>query len=195
MPHINELPPLTRAVDPTDQLIIEAAEGTRRINATAFKGTDGEHGSNGATGATGPPGETGPQGEPGGGSGGGSARVTTGFVTGVINQFATGTGVFALPKSSEILNVVLSGFARLRLYDTATARDADLGRSVYQTPIAGNGLILDLNSTAVLNQTLDPHAQASNADSPPATAIYYALQNHGASGVLSVSFTYLTKEI
>lgn len=184
MPHINELPTLNRAVEQTDQLIIEATEGTRRIDATEFKGVDG---------VAGPQGEKGDKGDSGGG--GGSTRVTTGFVTSVINQFATGTGVFALPKSSEILNVVLSGFARLRLYDTETARDADLGRSVYQLPLSGKGLILDLNSTVVLSQNLDPHAQASNADNPPATAIYYAIDNHGATGALSVSFTYLTKEI
>lgn len=195
MPHINELPTLNRAVKQTDQLIIEATEGTRRIDATEFKGVDGINGSNGVAGAKGETGATGPKGDPGSGGGGASARETTGYATGIINQFATEIGVFALPKSSEILNVTLSSFARVRLYDTATTRDADIGRSVYQLPLSGKGLILDLNSTAVLSQNLDPHANASNADTPTATAIYYAITNYGLTAVITLNFTYLTKEI
>jgi len=194
MPHINELILLARPVQATDSLIIEAPEGTRRLAATAFKGEPGAQGlqgERGLTGLQGVQGLPGDQGPPGTASG---IREIATVTTGIITNLNWETGTFSMATSFEILQVVLSSAARIRLYNSAANRDADVGRSVFQAPTQGMGLILDINAVSVLSQSLDPHAHGSNMDAVPSDRIYYTVTNNGAPAAITVTFTFLRKE-
>ena len=188
MPHINELILLNRAVQETDTAIVETPDGTRRLAATAFRGVQGVQGLQGVQGV---PGETGAQGAAGTASG---VRETATLTTGMLNNLARATGTFSMATSFEILHVELSSTARIRLYNTAANRDDDLLRSVYQAASQGMGLILDINATAILSQSLDPHAHGSNMDVSPSDSIYYTVTNNGALASITVTFSFLRKE-
>ena len=194
MPHINDLILLNRPVQETDTAIVETPDGTRRLPATAFKGEPGERGEPGKPGATGEPGEPGQQGVQGPPGTASGIRETATLTTGMINNLNWATGTFSLATSFEILRVVLSGPARIRLYNTAANRDADIGRSVYQAATQGMGLILDINATTVLNQSLDPHAHGSNMEAVPSDSIYYTVTNNGVLSSITVTFIFLRKE-
>jgi hypothetical protein len=194
MPHINELILLNRPVQETDTAIVETPDGTRRLPATAFKGEPGERGEPGKPGATGEPGEPGQQGVQGPPGTASGIRETATLTTGMINNFNWATGTFSLATSFEILQVVLSSAARIRLYNTAANRDADVGRSVYQAATQGMGLILDINAVTVLAQSLDPHAHGSNMEVSPSDSIYYTVTNNGVPATITVMFTFLRKE-
>ncbi|UOA08476.1 collagen-like protein [Methylobacter sp. S3L5C] len=194
MPHINELILLARPVQATDSLIIEAPEGTRRLAATAFKGETGERGFTGAKGDQGEQGATGQQGDQGPPGTASGIRETATVTTGIIANLNWETGKFSMATSFELLQVVLSSAARIRLYNSAANRDADVGRSVFQAPTQGMGLILDINAVSVLSQSLDPHAHGSNMEAVPSDTIYYTITNNGAPAVITVAFTFLRKE-
>ena len=194
MPHINDLILLNRAVQETDTAIVETPDGTRRLAATAFRGVQGVQGlqgEQGLQGVQGVPGETGGQGAAGTASG---VRETATLTTGMLNNLAWETGTFSMATSFEILQVELSSTARIRLYNTAANRDTDVLRSVYQAATQGMGLILDINATAILSQSLDPHAHGSNMDVSPSDSIYYTVTNNGALASITVTFTFLRKE-
>jgi hypothetical protein len=194
MPHINELILLNRPVQETDAAIVETPDGTRRVAATAFRGVQGVQGvqgEQGLQGVQGVPGETGGQGSAGTASG---VRETATLTTGMLNNLARATGTFSMATSFEILHVELSSIARIRLYNTAVNRDADVLRSISQEATQGMGLILDINATTVLNQSLDPHAHGSNMDVSPSDSIYYTVTNNGALASITVTFTFLRKE-
>jgi len=194
MPHINELILLNRPVQETDTAIVETPDGTRRLAATAFRGVQGVQGvqgEQGLRGVQGVPGETGGQGAAGTASG---VRETATLTTGMVNNLAWETGTFSMATSFEILHVELSSTARIRLYNTAANRDEDLLRSVYQEATQGMGLILDINATTVLSQSLDPHAHGSNMDVSPSDSIYYTVTNNGALASITVTFIFLRKE-
>jgi hypothetical protein len=194
MPHINELILLNRPVQETDTAIVETPDGTRRMAATAFRGVQGLQGVQGVQGlqgVQGVPGETGAQGAAGTASG---VRETATLTTGMVNNLARATGTFSMATSFEILHVELSSTARIRLYNTAAKRDEDVLRSVYQAPSQGMGLILDINATTVLSQSLDPHAHGSNMDVSPSDSIYYTVTNNGALASITVTFIFLRKE-
>ena len=195
MPHLNDLIPINRPVNETDQMIIETSEGTRRIQADLFKGEDGATGEQGRQGEPGVKGETGSKGADGGGGGGSVAREAITFTSILLAKNGHELGVIHMAKSSEIIRVILAANCRIRLYDTAAARDADINRTVNQSAITGQGLILDVNCKDELIQNLDPHAQASNQDEPPTDAIYYSLTNFDIPRVILVGFIYLPKEI
>ena len=194
MPHINDLILLNRSVQETDTAIVETPDGTRRLAATALRGAQGVQGVQGVQGlqgVQGVPGETGGQGAAGTASG---VRETATLTTGMLNNLARETGTFSMATSFEILQVVLSSIARIRLYNTAANRDADVLRSVYQAASQGMGLILDINATIVLSQSLDPHAHGSNMDVSPSDSIYYTVTNNGALASITVTFSFLRKE-
>ena len=194
MPHINELIALTRPVQGTDTLVIETPEGTRRLAAIAFKGEQGERGfqgDQGQRGLQGIQGVQGLQGVPGTAAG---TREVINLVTQSLGNNQSEKGIFSMATSFEILRVVLSGTARVRLYNTVAARDADFGRSVFTAPTWGAGLILDINAVSVLDQSLDPHAHGSSMELMPSSVIAYTVTNLGVTGVITVGFTFLRKE-
>lgn len=191
MPHIKELILLNRAVQETDTAIVETPDGTRRLAATAFRGLQGVQGVQGVQGlqgVQGVPGETGAAGTASG------VRETATLTTGMLNNLARESGTFSMATSFEILHVALSSTARIRLYNTAANRDDDVLRSVYQEATQGMGLILDINATTVLGQSLDPHAHGSNMDVSPSDSLYYTVTNNGALASITVTFSFLRKE-
>ena len=194
MPHINELILLNRAVQETDTAIVETPDGTRRLAATAFRGVQGVQGVQGEQGLQGLRGLQGAQGLQGAAGTASGVRETASLTTDPLNNLAWATGTFSMATSFEILQVELSSTARIRLYNTAANRDTDVLRSVYQAATQGMGLILDINATIVLSQSLDPHAHGSNMDVSPSDSIYYTVTNNGALASITVTFTFLRKE-
>jgi hypothetical protein len=194
MPHINELILLNRPVQETDTAIVETPDGTRRLAATAFRGVQGVQGVQGEQGLQGLRGLQGAQGLQGAAGTASGVRETATLTTGMLNNLAWETGTFSMATSFEILHVVLSSTARIRLYNTAANRDADVLRSVYQAASQGMGLILDINATIVLSQSLDPHAHGSNMNVSPSDSIYYTVTNNGALASITVTFSFLRKE-
>ena len=194
MPHINDLILLNRAVQETDTAIVETPDGTRRLAATAFRGVQGLQGVQGEQGLQGLQGLQGTQGLQGAAGTASGVRETATLTTGMLNNLARATGIFSMATSFEILHVELSSTARIRLYNTAANRDDDVLRSVYQEANQGMGLILDINATTVLSQSLDPHAHGSNMDVSPSDSIYYTVTNNGALASITVTFTFLRKE-
>lgn len=183
MPTIKELPELARPVGPDDTLLIEGPEGTRRLPATSFKGDTGQKGDQG---------EKGEQGERGESALG--TRRTASITTGNLDTDQTATGAIDLAPSFEALTVEVSRRARVRLYSTSAARDADLARLVTTPPQIGQGLILEVNHIGTLRQPLDPHAHGSNLEQSPTAAIPYALTNTGPAGPITLTITYLPRE-
>ena len=194
MPHINDLILLNRPIQETDTAIVETPDGTRRLAATAFRGVQGVQGVQGEQGLQGLRGLQGAQGLQGAAGTASGVRETATLTTGMLNNLAWETGTFTMATSFEILHVELSSIARIRLYNTAANRDADIGRSVYQAASQGMGLILDINATIVLSQSLDPHAHGSNMDVSPSDSIYYTVTNNSALASITVTFTFLRKE-
>ena len=190
---------------------IQGLKGDKGADGTnGVKGDQGYQGLTGLTGPTGPKGdqgnqglqgiqgEKGDQGERGvaGGDPGGAlvVRETATFTTSEIGFNVTETGTFSIAVSFQLLRVVLSSPARLRCYSTAAARDADAGRSVFTKPLAGIGLILDINCPNLLELNLDPHANGSNMDTPTTNTIYYSLTNLAESAAITATFTFLRME-
>ena len=194
MPHINELPLLNRPVQATDSLIIEGTEGTRRIAATDFKGEPGTNGNDGHDGHDGEKGGQGEQGLTGQTGSDTRARESTYFTTAILASHTVEMGTASIATTFELLQVVLSSPARVRLYDTAAARDADLNRPVTQSPVSGFGLIVEVNNPINNVQNLDPHALGSNMDTPPSTILYYTVTNNGSPAAITVTLTFLRKE-
>ena len=161
---------------------------------TGDQGEQGETGLKGDQGLTGTPGLKGDQGEQGTpGTATGTREIIT-LTSASLGNGQSEKGVFSLATSFEILRVELSGTARVRLYNTEAARDADFGRSIYAAPTWGAGLILDINAVAILDQSLDPHAHGSNMEAVASNNIAYTVTNSGATGSISIDFTILRKE-
>jgi hypothetical protein len=122
-----------------------------------------------------------------------ATRQVVTLTTGVLAQGETETGVVPLGVVFEALYVTLSAAARLRLYSTAAARSADASRPYTTRAAAGSGLILEVRSSAALDQALDPHAHGANFETVPTVDIPYAVQNLGAAGAVTVIFTVIDR--
>lgn len=170
MPRISELEPLTRPVEPSDYLLIEAGEFCYRLPASAFKGEQGIPGT--LTGV----------------------RQHALLETASLGTGATLTGTVSLAPTFELLAVTVSQAARVRLYSTPALRDADLGRTVSVPPEPGMGLILDINNGAATTQVLNPHAHGASMEETPSPAIAFSITNNGPAGSLSLDFHYIPKE-
>jgi hypothetical protein len=77
----------------------------------------------------------------------------------------------------------------VRLYGTASARDADASRVVGTDPVGAHGLLLELVTTSL---TLDfpsaPPAPLVNLDGPQTTTIYYRITNNsGATAAITLT--------
>lgn len=72
---------------------------------------------------------------------------------------------------------------RVRLYRTANARNADIGRSIGQYPPGGAGLLLDtLITNANTTQFITPIVNLISGDIPLNGEIYYTIDNLGSAG-------------
>ena len=167
MPRISELPLLARPVAETDWLLVETPTGTKRIAATAFKGAAGNA----------------------------QVQRETSTITSELLAFnEQQTGLINIARSFEILSVVFSSTARLRLYDTPAARDADLSRSVFVPATSGTGLILEINADLDLDINLEPHAHGSEMSDPPSADIAYTLDNLSIISPVIIEITFIREE-
>lgn len=89
---------LTTQIDPSDFLLVEKAEGTRKIAGTIFNSLKGEKGDQGPQGLQGPKGEKGETGEQGpkGEKGETGATGPQGPAVSVVNDLTTGGTTEAL---------------------------------------------------------------------------------------------------
>ncbi len=80
---------------------------------------------------------------PAGGGGGSTGRTCVSFTTAVLADDDAETGTVALAKSFLLFKVQVSGAARVQIYSSEAARDADAGRAVGTPPTPGtsHGLI------------------------------------------------------
>lgn len=127
------------------------------------------------------------------------ARGDVQLVTASLANNAEAVGTVALGKSFELLKVVVSHAARVRLYSTAGARTADAARPVGTDPTAGaqHQIICDLNldATTGLVWLLSPSAFGFNGEASVSAAIPYAVQNKsGGAQAVTVTFTRLSVE-
>jgi hypothetical protein len=118
---------------------------------------------------------------------GGGARTVTSFATGVIAVGGQATGVVALAKGSVLWGVVITNLkqARVRLYATAAARDADLARPMATRAVsgsypAGTGIAADAvlapNTSFALD--FDEKPILGDPTSPsPTTTMYWTVDN------------------
>ena len=170
MPRISELEPLSRPVEASDHILIEAGDACYRLPGTAFKGEQGIPGT--LTGV----------------------RQHALLETASLGTGATQSGTITLAPTFELLAVTVSQAARVRLYSTPGLRDADLGRTVIVPPEPGMGLILDINNGTATTQVLNPHAHGASMEEPPSPAIAFSITNNGPAGSLSLDFHYIPKE-
>jgi hypothetical protein len=120
-----------------------------------------------------------------------------------IASLGQATGFIIMAKSIYVLTVLVDQQCRIRLYSTAAARKADLGRSVTIPPTLGtqHGVITDLVlSTAAVGTfpatwLLSPAALGNNDDSPASSNIYYTVNNlAAATTAINVTINYLPVE-
>jgi hypothetical protein len=194
MPRINELPELSRLVIGSDTLIIETLDGTCRLPATSFKGDQGSQGLQGDQGLPGVQGDQGLQGLQGPPGTAWGIRETATFNSAILAPYDIESGIVDIAPSFELLQVILSAPARLRIYSSIAARDNDIYRTIFTRPLVGAGVILDINATSNLSFSLDPHAHGSSMESLPSGLIAYSITNNGMTGSITASILYLRKE-
>lgn len=123
-------------------------------------------------------------------------RGTVTIVTATIAHLATEAGSLAVGKAGMLLKVATTASAWVRLYATAAARDADAARLITSDPTPGTGVLLDaLTLSGLLDFITSPPVLFQNADTSPATTIYYRVQNRsGSSAAITTTLTRLTLE-
>lgn len=131
-------------------------------------------------------------------AGGSSAvRTTASVTTASLAAGATEQGTISMAKEGTLLVIQVSGSARVRLYSTAAARNADVSRSIGTTASSGSGLLVETvqNSASLFTLPLGPVAGILNLDSPITSTIYYSVTNLGSSSAaITVTFTYIPVE-
>ena len=120
--------------------------------------------------------------------------------TPVLNQNQSYTTTLIMAKTFGVVSISTTAAVRVRLYTTAAARNADLGRSI-STPVAlGNpvGIIGDwyLTTQSEFLWFCSPMAVGFNADEPTSTNVYASFVNPvSSSNKIQVSVTFVVMEI
>lgn len=121
-----------------------------------------------------------------------TALITTISLAHAARESSTAT--FASAAAFRVMRVVTDIPARLRLYTTTAARDADITRLPGDTPTGNHGLMLDvLTVTGMLTIDLSPEADCYL----PGTAgtVPYTIDNlSGSEDTVTATLTYLRTE-
>lgn len=105
------------------------------------------------------------------------------------------TTTITLAKAYRLYSIQTSRPARVRLYDTAAHRTADLGRTAGTDPASDAGVILDFYATDTSTHALSPLVDGANLETVPTTAISMTVTNYDtATGTVTVTLTYLPTE-
>lgn len=126
----------------------------------------------------------------------GSARQVSSYTTASLAPGAAEAGTVNLGKAYELLKVTTTGAARVRLYSTAAARDADAARPSTQDPTGQHGLVAEVITEAgALAVVMAPIPTGANLEAAPTAAAFVSITNLGASAAaLTVEFAHLTLE-
>lgn len=131
---------------------------------------------------------------------GAGARATYAVTTASLANGAIETGTMTLEKAFMALKIVVSGYARVRLYSTAAAATADVARPFTTPPAIGtqHEVILDSQLDSVYGSTtfiLSPAAIGANMETVPSTSISYNITNlSGSTGAVTVTITAIPLE-
>jgi hypothetical protein len=133
-----------------------------------------------------------------------TATVTTGSLTsyssGSYSSSNTESGSFTMAKMAKLQKLVADRGARVRLYRTLAARDADRNRGNQTPPTPGtqHGVCADFWLDGLvwsLTWYPDPIPTVYNADVPQTTTIYYNITNlSGSTHTVNVVFMYVPEE-
>jgi hypothetical protein len=113
-------------------------------------------------------------------------RTSTTITTATLAASGQETGSFTLSKASVLVRAVsiLNRQARIRLYGTSAARDADVARPSSTSAVSGSastgtGLLAELvlSSSESYGINLSPVAVLANPADPSVTTLYYTLDN------------------
>lgn len=109
---------------------------------------------------------------------------------------AQSTGLIVLGLGYRLYRISTTAPARVRLYTTAAARDADLDRLRGTDPGPGSGLILDYATTSsLLSAPLSPLVDGFNGESIPSRNIPITVDNlDSATTGIDVTLTYVRTE-
>ena len=112
---------------------------------------------------------------------------------GTINNNQTATGSFEMPAGFTLRTIETSASMRVRLYQSADARDADLNRLLGVDYPQGSAMFLEFYSViGLLEAVLSPAVDGYTDDG----YVYYSVQNKSlADQAMSVTFTYLPTEV
>ncbi len=92
------------------------------------------------------------------------------------------SGAASLGKSFELASLSTSAAARVRIYQTAAARDLDLDRVIGEDAASESGLIFEgITQDDNLSIVLNPKARGANLESSPDELIAYSITNLSAS--------------
>ena len=84
----------------------------------------------------------------------------------------------------------------MRIYTDANSRTSDVGRSYWQDPNPGDGVILDVVTTGIQTSfKTSPFVFGYNNDTPPSNNLYIAITNFsGITTSISVNLTLIQIE-
>ena len=106
-------------------------------------------------------------------------------------------GEFLLQNISELFAIQTNvSSLRIRLYNTISARDSDISRTIETTPIGSHGVLLDMEITNANVATLvNPIAALVAGENPPAGKIYYTINNTSSTDKTAVEILLFTFSI
>lgn len=127
---------------------------------------------------------------------GGYERTTATYTTASLAAGAQEVGTIPMAKGYRLYAISTTVPARVRLYTTIGARDADLTRPVGTDPATGAGVILDYGTVATdLSDDLSPLVDGFDAKATPDGNIPIAIDNWDtATTTVGVTLTYVRTE-
>jgi hypothetical protein len=121
-------------------------------------------------------------------------RVNASAATATLASGASAAANFALSDQFELLKIGSSRSCRVRLYATATQRDADAGRAIGTDPSGDHGVILDfVLPTADLSWTMAPIVLGANLESPVTGFIPAIITNMDSSAQVVASLLFIPR--
>jgi hypothetical protein len=137
-------------------------------------------------------------GEGGGGGGGleGRTEVVLNEASEGINPAGQLNGQFDLAPGYRVLKIQASHVdSRVRLYGTAAKRSVDYLRPDTTTPSGDHGVMLDYTALDPGPTWITPPIDGYNQDAPATNAVYWTLDNDGATNVpIQVTLTLVATE-